>query len=173
MLARALDRKDAAAVARHGGTLAPMLTDLLLAAGPAAPALAALAPCFIAGDLPRPLAERLAESRGARVQHDAPQVRVTVDPVEFRGFRYHTGPWRGDPLAARHEELGRGGRYFSGDGEPATGITLFYADAVLRAAPPTSGATDLVLAGGVRPKRRQRRSARRGCDAGRFGHCCG
>ncbi len=41
-LARALDRKDAAAVARHGGTLAPTLTELLLAAGPADRALAAL-----------------------------------------------------------------------------------------------------------------------------------
>ena len=41
-LARALDRKDAAAVARHGGALAPVLTELLLAAGPADRALAAL-----------------------------------------------------------------------------------------------------------------------------------
>ena len=41
-LARALDRKDAASVARHGGSLAPTLTDLLLAAGPADRALAAL-----------------------------------------------------------------------------------------------------------------------------------
>ncbi len=42
-LARALDRKDAAAVAAHGGALAPVLTELLLAAGPADRALAALA----------------------------------------------------------------------------------------------------------------------------------
>ena len=41
-LARALDRKDAASVARHGGSLAPTLTDLLLAAGPADRALPAL-----------------------------------------------------------------------------------------------------------------------------------
>jgi ATP phosphoribosyltransferase regulatory subunit len=34
-LARGLDRKDAAAVAEHGGALAPMLGRLLLAAGPA------------------------------------------------------------------------------------------------------------------------------------------
>ena len=43
VLARALDRKDAAAVSRHGGALAPVLTELLLAAGPADRALAALA----------------------------------------------------------------------------------------------------------------------------------
>src|SRR5579875_1129360 len=41
-LMRALDRKDAAAVARHGGALAPVLTELLLAAGPADRALAGL-----------------------------------------------------------------------------------------------------------------------------------
>src|SRR4051794_10424487 len=59
LLARALDRKDAAAVARHGGTLAPVLTQLLLAAGPADRALAALA----AAKLPNAagaLAERVA-----------------------------------------------------------------------------------------------------------------
>src|SRR5580692_8610824 len=43
MLSRALDRKDAAAVSRHGGPLAPVLTDLLMAAGPADRALEALA----------------------------------------------------------------------------------------------------------------------------------
>src|SRR5580700_8908005 len=42
-LSRALDRKDAAAVSRHGGGLAPVLTDLLMAAGPADRALEALA----------------------------------------------------------------------------------------------------------------------------------
>ena len=61
-------------------------------------------------------------------------MRLTVDPVEFRGYRYHTGLALTVFAPGRHEELGRGGRYFSADGEPATGITL-YADAVLRAAP--------------------------------------
>src|SRR4051794_32116041 len=41
-LARALDRKDAASVAHLAGSLAPTLTDLLLAAGPADRALLAL-----------------------------------------------------------------------------------------------------------------------------------
>lgn len=132
-LARALDRKDAAAVASHGGALAPMLTDLLLAAGPAGPALAALeratlpAPC-------RALAERLREVV-ERVQQAAPALRLTIDPLEFRGFRYHTGLAISVFAPGRAEELGRGGRYFSQDGEPATGVTL-YADAVLRAAAP-------------------------------------
>jgi len=132
-LSHALDRKDAAAVAAHGGALAPLLTGLLRAAGPAAAALDALR----AATLPaacRALAERL-ELVCDRVRQAAPQVRVTIDPVEFRGFRYHTGLAVTFFAPGRHEELGRGGRYFSTDGEPATGITLF-ADAVLRAAGP-------------------------------------
>ena len=144
-LSRALDRKDAAEVARHGGPLAPMLTNLLLAAGPAAPALEALhkaalpAPC-------RALAERLA-AVVARVRQAAPTLRLTVDPLEFRGFRYHTGLALTVFAPGHHEELGRGGRYFSTDGEPATGITL-YADAVLRAAPrPAPRPTVFVPAG--------------------------
>jgi ATP phosphoribosyltransferase regulatory subunit len=131
-LSHALDRKDAAAVAAHGGALAPTLTNLLMAAGPAAPALAALR----AADLPetcRALADRLDEVI-ALVHRDAPALRLTVDPVEFRGYRYHTGLALTVFAPGRQEELGRGGRYFSADGEPATGITL-YADAVLRAAP--------------------------------------
>src|SRR6516162_1867659 len=41
-LSRALDRKDATSVARHGGPLAATLTELLLAAGPADRAMLAL-----------------------------------------------------------------------------------------------------------------------------------
>jgi ATP phosphoribosyltransferase regulatory subunit len=132
-LAHALDRKDAAGVAAHGGRLAPMLTDLLLAAGPAAGALAALERATLPGPS-RTLAERLAQVIGL-IHARAPQLKITVDPLEFRGFRYHTGIAVTVFAPGRHEELGRGGRYLSGNGEPATGITLF-ADAVLRAAPP-------------------------------------
>ena len=131
-LARALDRKDAAAVTAHGGTLAPILTGLLLAAGPAARALQALD----AADLPaatRALATRLADTVSA-IQARAPGLKLTVDPIEFRGLRYHTGVCMTVYAPGRHEELGRGGRYLCGDGEPATGLTL-YPDAVLRAAP--------------------------------------
>ncbi|HEX5326102.1 MAG TPA: ATP phosphoribosyltransferase regulatory subunit [Acetobacteraceae bacterium] len=131
-LARALDRKDAAAVTRHGGTLASTLTELLLAAGAADGALAALR----AARLPAPareLADRLAETAAAIRRH-APALRLTIDPVEFRGLRYHTGVAITIFAPGRHEELGRGGRYLCGEAEPATGLTL-YPDAVLRAAP--------------------------------------
>ena len=132
LLARALDRKDAAAVTREGGPLAPVLTRLLLAAGPADRALDALRDA----DLPpaaRGLAERLAATVAA-IRAQGPDLRLTVDPVEFRGFKYETGVSVTVFAPGRHEELGRGGRYVCGADEPATGLTL-YPDAILRMAP--------------------------------------
>ena len=144
-LARALDRKDAAAVARHGGVLAPTLTDLLMAAGPADRALLALE----AAGLPpaaRELAGRLAEAVAA-IRARAPTLRLTVDPVEFRGMRYETGISVTIYAPGRHEELGRGGRYLC-EAESATGLTL-YPDAVLRAAPPRAPRQRLYVPLGV------------------------
>jgi len=132
-LARALDRKDAAAVGAHGGPIAGVLTELLLSAGAADRALAALA----AAALPpgaAALADRLAATVAA-IRARAPGLKLTVDPVEFRGFRYHTGVCVTVYAPGRHEELGRGGRYLCGAIEPATGLTLF-PEAILRAAPP-------------------------------------
>ena len=149
VLAHALDRKDAAAVARHGGALADTLTSLLLAAGPADRALAALA----AACLPKPaalLAEQLAATVAA-IRTLAPELRITVDPIEFRGFRYHTGVSMTIYTPGRTEELGRGGRYLSGDREPATGLTL-YSDVLLRAAPPTPPRSLVYLAANADPK---------------------
>jgi ATP phosphoribosyltransferase regulatory subunit len=131
-LSRALDRKDAAAVARHGAELAPVLTDLLMSAGPADRALAALADAKLP-NLAGVLAERVAETVAA-IRAAAPTLRLTVDPVEFRGFRYETGVSVAVYAPGRHEELGRGGRYVCGDSEPATGLTL-YPDSILRVAP--------------------------------------
>ena len=154
-LSRALDRKDAAAVARHGGKLVPALTDLLLAAGPADRALAALHQANLPG-LAGVLAERVAQTVAA-IRAAAPELRLTVDPVEFRGFRYETGVSVTVYAPGRHEELGRGGRYVSGESEPATGLTL-YPDSILRVAPPRQArprvflpfATDRDLAAALR-----------------------
>ena len=129
-LARALDRKDAAAVAERGGPLAGTLTDLLL--GPAERALAALAAAALSPGA-RVHADRLARTVAA-IHATAPTLKLTVDPVEFRGLRYHTGVCMTLYAPGRHEELGRGGRYICGEAEPATGLTL-YPDAVLRAVP--------------------------------------
>jgi ATP phosphoribosyltransferase regulatory subunit len=131
-LARALDRKDAAEVAVHGGILAPVLTELLLAAGPADRALATLRAAEL-GAAGGALAARLADAVAA-IRARNQTLRLTVDPVEFRGFRYENGVSVSIFAPGKHEVLGRGGRYICGDGEPATGLTL-YPDAILRVAP--------------------------------------
>ena len=152
-LGRALDRKDAAAVAEHGGKLAGTLTDLLLAAGPADRALAALREAALTQGA-RALADRLAATVAA-IRARVPALRLTVDPVEFRGLRYHTGVTLTVFAPGRHEELARGGRYICGNGdsgEPATGLTL-YPDAVLRAAPPRAPRPRVFLPAGTAPVR--------------------
>jgi ATP phosphoribosyltransferase regulatory subunit len=145
-LIRALDRKDAAAVARHGGRLADTLRELLLAAGAAHRALSALQAAALAPG-PQALADRLAATVAA-VRARAPALKLTIDPIEFRGFRYHSGVCMTVYAPDRHEELGRGGRYLCGDSEPATGLTL-YPDAVLRAAPARSVRPRVYLSSGA------------------------
>jgi ATP phosphoribosyltransferase regulatory subunit len=139
-LRAALDHKDAAAVAAIAGEAGALLRQLLGAAGPAAATLAALDRL----DLP-------ARARGERgrlcavldgLAAAAPELKVTVDPVENRGFEYHTGISftffaTGSAAHGPLGELGRGGRYEAGDPaapEPATGFTL-YTDTILKALP--------------------------------------
>ena len=131
ILARALDRKDAAEVAAHGGSLAPVLTELLLASGPADRALTTLRTVQL-GAAGGALANRLAGAVGA-IRARNPSLRLTIDPVEFRGFLYENGVSVSIFAPGKHELLGRGGRYMCGS-EPATGLTL-YSDAILRVAP--------------------------------------
>ncbi|MBC7951478.1 MAG: ATP phosphoribosyltransferase regulatory subunit [Rhodospirillaceae bacterium] len=127
-----LDHKDAAAVAAMGGPAAPLLSALLLSVGPADRALSILAGL----DLPPAAAavrERLTQVV-ALIREAAPDVVLTVDPVENRGFEYHTGiafTLFGRNLSG---ELGRGGRYLAGGMEPAAGATVFM-DSVLAALP--------------------------------------
>ncbi len=136
-LARALDRKDAAAVTalvQKAGTVAHVLPGLLAAAGPAEGALAALE----ASPLP-PAARAIADRAAAVIaalESRAPELRITLDPVEFRGFQYHTGVAFTVFGPGNVGELARGGRYLSGE-EDATGMTL-YPDAILRAVAPTA-----------------------------------
>jgi ATP phosphoribosyltransferase regulatory subunit len=131
-LYRALDRKDIAAVRAVAGDHAVLLGALLAAAGPADRALAALARAPLPG-AGRSLADRATATIAAvRARNQA--VTLTLDPLEFRGWRYHRDV--AFTLFARvsGDELGRGGRYLGAGDEPATGLTL-YPEAVLRAAP--------------------------------------
>ncbi len=131
-LREALDDKDVTTVRQLAGASADILVALIEAAGPAARALEKLAKL----NLPKEAAVQRAHlAEVVRIVHETvPDLAVTVDPVENRGFEYHTGI--AFTLFAKQAsgELGRGGRYFA-DGEPATGATLFM-DTVLDAMPP-------------------------------------
>jgi len=139
-LGAAIDRKDAAALeeigAAHGITEATgVLGQLLAAAGGASSGLAGLADLVLPDDA-RALVDRLTEVVEL-VQRAAPDLDVTIDPIESRGFEYHSGI--SFTLFARgaRGELGSGGRYLTTGDELATGFTLF-TDMVLRASPGTS-----------------------------------
>jgi ATP phosphoribosyltransferase regulatory subunit len=133
-LRAALDHKDAAAVAAVGGPAAAALGKLLASAGAGATSLRALQ----ALDLPRAAAEERARLVDVtnRLGAALPGLAITVDPVENRGLEYDTGICFTFYARDVRGELGRGGRYRTGDGEgePATGLTL-YTDTILRALP--------------------------------------
>jgi ATP phosphoribosyltransferase regulatory subunit len=137
-LRAALDRKDQAAVIARGGKVGALLAGLIAASGPVPEAIAKLD----ALDLPPTARKEVARLKEAvALLHAAlPDLSLTVDAVERRGFEYQKG--LSFTIFARgvRGELGRGGRYLAGEdlmegaGETATGVTLF-TDTVLRAIP--------------------------------------
>ncbi|MEM8590593.1 MAG: ATP phosphoribosyltransferase regulatory subunit [Pseudomonadota bacterium] len=130
-LRSALDRKDAARLAEIDGAAAPILLALLRAAGPADQALAAIETIDLP-DKAAALRDRLRHVVDL-LRQDMPDLALTIDWVEHRGFEYHTGVGFTAFARGTRGELGGGGRYLA-DGEPATGFTL-YLDSVLRAVP--------------------------------------
>jgi len=141
----ALERKDERALADLLGADSKglkLFVALLRCAGPADKAIAAIG----ALDLPpaaRQEAKRLADVV-ALLRAAAPALKLTVDPVEYRGFEYQTGvSFTVFSLGVRGE-LGRGGRYLSGDNEAATGFTL-YLDTIMQAVTPLPQPPRLLL----------------------------
>ena len=144
-LRTALDRKDEGAVKRLAKQLGEQVTANLLAmlraTGPAQAAYAALDKL----NLPKK-AQLERDSLGAvidKIRAGAPELSLTVDPVESRGLEYHKGVTFTIFAGGSRGELGRGGRYLAGgngdEGEPAVGMTL-YMDTILRAVPsPATG----------------------------------
>ena len=131
----ALDHKDASQVASLAGAAGPLLTELMLATGGADRCLATLA----ALELPataRALIERIGHVLAA-VRTAKPDLAVTVDPVENRGFEYYIGTCFSLFRSGVRGELGRGGRYLvaGNQAEPAFGFTL-YMETLRRALPP-------------------------------------
>ncbi|GAN71455.1 ATP phosphoribosyltransferase regulatory subunit [Acetobacter syzygii] len=142
-LMRALDRKDAAAVAQHGGALAATLIALLDATGAAEHTVAHLAELTLPPKA-RVILDRLIDTVAA-LREICPTLRMTVDPVEFRGWKYHTGVCVTLFAVGRSEELGRGGRYLCNDNEPACGLTL-RPDILFRMIPPAPARERVYLA---------------------------
>ncbi len=132
-LTHALDRKDHAAVAEAGGAMTGLLMQLLDASGPVAQAIPALLQIKLP-EAARASAVRIADTVGA-VRKINPALTLTSDPVEFRGYKYHTGLCITVFAVGQQAELGRGGRYITAESEPATGISL-YPDSIVRIAPP-------------------------------------
>lgn len=132
-LTRALDRKDNAGVTRFGGGKAEILLELLQACGPADHVLPKLLAIRLP-DVAKAQAIRMAETCAAVRAYKA-DIQLTLDPVEFRNYQYHTGICMTVFAPGSSWELGRGGRYLCSDLEPATGITL-YPDTIVRVAPP-------------------------------------
>ncbi len=131
-LREALDRKDSAAVARLTPDHAA-LGALVRTTGPADQVLAGLAATTLPSAAQAEI-DRLADVVGL-IRQAKPVLDLTIDPVEYRGFEYQSGV--SFTLLARgvRGELGRGGRYISQSGEPATGFTLFL-DSLMRAVAP-------------------------------------
>ena len=142
-LRAALDRKDETKLVRLASDLGKdathQLTALLRATGPADMALTAISKLnlpLVAVDECTALESVIHDIRSA-----APMLNLTVDLVESRGLKYHTGVTFTVFAENIRGELGRGGRYLveskgTEKSEPATGITLFM-DSVLRAIPST------------------------------------
>ncbi len=152
-LRHAIDRKDTAGVAATAGPLGDSLVPLLTAAGPWQAAFEAIADLAFA-EAPARAIERLREVV-ERVRTTWPEVALTLDFTENRGFEYQTGVAFTAFARGVRGELGRGGRYIAqrsvganDDGEPATGFSLFL-DSILRAVPEPRTVAKLYLPAGI------------------------
>jgi len=142
----ALNRKDSAGVNALGDALGANATQALLAmldaVGPAKSALDKLNTI----DLPPHAAGQRAHLAAVvnGILDANPGIQLTIDPVENRGFEYHSGVTFALFARGVKGELGRGGRYETSTGEAggknggtaenATGFTLFM-NTVMQALP--------------------------------------
>jgi ATP phosphoribosyltransferase regulatory subunit len=157
-LRAALNQKDAPAIEALSGTFGPepcaLFGALLKAVGPADKALATLQEI----EFPKEAAAELANLAAviACLKDRAPDLTITIDPVETRGYEYHTGVTFTFFALNVRGEIGRGGRYLAndtnGNGAPetATGVSLFI-DTILRALAKPSP-TDRVCVAASKPE---------------------
>jgi ATP phosphoribosyltransferase regulatory subunit len=156
-LRQALDRKDAAGIdalsESLGGPAAKVLATLLSAAGPATETMEIISELDL-GDAGTRERDALTTVISA-IRHQAPDLTLTVDPVENRGFEYHSGVTCSFFARGVRGELGRGGRYIAGlqhgDSEPATGLTLFM-DTILKAVSRPEKPKRIFIPAGTKPE---------------------
>jgi len=127
----ALDGKDAGELRAILGD-DPLVFGLLEAVGPAKTAMPRLQALGLGGQAGQQIA-RLAQTIDA-IMAVEPDLSLTVDPGEYRGFEYQTGVAFSVFAPGVRGEIGRGGRYVCETGEAAVGATV-YLDSVLRALP--------------------------------------
>lgn len=150
VLREALDRKDPAEVKvltkEFGKDAQSLFVALLEATGSAKTAVNKIAALPLTGDAAD--ARDTLLSMVELIQKAAPNLALTLDAAENRGFEYHCGVTFTIFAPGARGELGSGGRYMAGssdDGatpEPATGFTLFL-DSILSALP-TPAQADLI-----------------------------
>ena len=138
-LRQALERKDADGVTQLtndlGEKAAAVLSSMLAAAGPAERTLHVLEGLDLGAEAAHEWTTLKMVSEQLAAQ--ARDLKVTIDPVENRGFEYHSGVTYTFFARDVRGEIGSGGRYMAENrtgGESATGFTLFM-DTVLRALP--------------------------------------
>ena len=134
-LRTALNQKDATAVANLASPIAQTFGPLLNSVGPATDTLKVLKEIY----LPPP-AEKVCQHLDSVVsllKKKESSLTLTVDPVEIRGYEYHSGITFTFFSPAVRGELGRGGRYqitSDNSGDEATGVTLFV-DTIIKSLP--------------------------------------
>ncbi len=134
-LRSALDHKDVAEIKALGADAGEVLTALVAASGPYPDAVKRLSGIKLPKQAEDHWQGLVAVAEAVRAA--SPDLSLTVDAVENRGFEYHCGVTFSVFAQGAQRELGRGGRYklSHNDGdEPATGATLLV-DALLGVVP--------------------------------------
>lgn len=122
-LRMALDRKDATGVKALGGSGIDVFACLLDSAGPAESAIKTLEGLALKDEAGALLNHLIGVFETVRAR--LPHIQLTIDVSENRGLEYHTGMTYTFFAKGARAELGRGGRYLTGNNEPASGCTLF------------------------------------------------
>ncbi len=134
-LRSALDHKDVSEIKKLGANAGDILTTLVSASGPYEDAAAELSDVQLPDQSQAEWQSLVSVVEAVKVA--SPDLSLTVDLVENRGFEYHSGVTFSVFAQGSQRELGRGGRYklvHAETSEPAVGASLLV-DALLEAMP--------------------------------------